>query len=334
MAIEPGIVERAHQEIATLVVTRTHLLHSRRAVFECFERGVLAHDRCAEHRVLVNFHHRLDDRLRRAGITKAETGHGKRLGKSVKQNRALAHPGKRGDREVRLLVVAEFTVDLIGDHHQIVLDGELRNAFEVGPGGAGSSRVGREIEHQHPRTRRDGGGEVFRAQRKTVLSLGLNRHRNPMRHDDARAVGHIARLVIDHFIARVHQRAQGEIDGFGNAHGDQNLTRRIIADVKEILDIPRNRASQCQGAEVRGVGRLAFFQRINRRLANVPRRREIRLAHTQRNHIVAPLHQFKEIANPRTRDGGDVAGDFRLVIHEWAGGITTALRDDVNHGAR
>ncbi len=83
VAIQPDFIEAFHEEIAPLVVAVAHLDHRRLPVFQRLDRGVLTHDRRAEHRVLVDLHHRLDDRLRCARVAKPESGHGEGFGKSV-----------------------------------------------------------------------------------------------------------------------------------------------------------------------------------------------------------------------------------------------------------
>jgi hypothetical protein len=182
----------------------------------------------------VDFHHRLDDRLRRAGITEAEAGHREGLGKPVQQDRPLAHSRQRGDGNVRLIVVAEFAVDLIGEHDQVVLDGEFRDAFEVLARGAGTGRVGREIEHQHPRfgVMAFASASGFSENPSSLVVTTGDRH--AMGHDDARTVGNIARLVVNHLVAGIEQGAQGDVDRLGNADRDEHLARRIVGNTEEI----------------------------------------------------------------------------------------------------
>ena len=69
MAVEADFIEPFDDEIPPLVVAVAHRDHRRGPVFQGFQRGVLAHDWRTKHRVLVDLHHRFDDRLRRASIT-------------------------------------------------------------------------------------------------------------------------------------------------------------------------------------------------------------------------------------------------------------------------
>ena len=212
-------------------------------------------------------------------------------------------------------VVAQLAVDLIGQHDQVVLDAELGDAFEILLRRDRAGRVGREIEHQHAALRRDRGGEFLRFQREAVLLAGLDRHRLAVGHDDARTVGNVAGLVVDHLFARIEQRAQREIDRLGHADGDEHLGRRVVRNVEEPADVARDRLAQRKQAEVRGVGRLAFFQRVDGGLADVPRGDEVRLADAQRDHAFAALHEFEEITDAGARNARDMPGDFGRIVH-------------------
>ena len=147
---------------------------------------------------------------------------------------------------------------------------------------------------------------------------GDHRHRHGVGQHDAGRVGDITRFVIDHLVAGVEQRAQRDVDGFGNADGDEHLACGIIGHAEESIDVAGDGFAQREQAEIGGVGRLAFFQRVNGGLADVPWRDEVRFADAERDHVVAALHEFEEVADARARDRGDVAGDFRGIVHGWA----------------
>ena len=85
--------------------------------------------------------------------------------------------------------------------------------------------------------------------------------------------------MINDFITGIQQRAQGEVDGLTNAHGDQHFFFRNVVNMEKLAHILGDRFAQGEQAEVRGVAGLTFFQRINRRLTDVPWGSEIRLAH-------------------------------------------------------
>ena len=70
-----------------------------------------------------------------------------------------------------------------------------------------------------------------------------------------------------------------------------------------------DRAAQSREPKIRGVASASALQGENRRLANVPRRREIRLPDAQRDDIVHRLDDFEKVANARARDVANVVGD-------------------------
>ena len=85
--------------------------------------------------------------------------------------------------------------------------------------------------------------------------------------------------------------------------------------MEKIPDVAGDRLAQREQAEVGGVGGLAFFERIDRRLPDVPWSDEVGLAHAERDDVIAALDEFEKVADPRAWDGGDIGGDFRGVIH-------------------
>ena len=68
-------------------------------------------------------------------------------------------------------------------------------------------------------------------------------------------------------------------------------------------------AAQFDQAEVRGVMRLALFQRVDGGFADVPGRVEIRLADAERDDVLHRLDDVEEIADARARDPAHVIGD-------------------------
>ena len=63
---------------------------------------------------------------------------------------------------------------------------------------------------------------------------------------DARRVTHVARLVINHFVAGIDQRAQSDVHRFTDANGDQDFVLRIVCDAKIAFDALADRLAQFQ----------------------------------------------------------------------------------------
>ena len=62
--------------------------------------------------------------------------------------------------------------------------------------------------------------------------------------------------------------------------------------------------------------RPALFQGVDRRLADVPGRGEVRLADAQRDHVVHLRHDLEEIADARLGQVDDVTRDKTVGVHD------------------
>ena len=111
------------------------------------EGGLLAEGGGAEHGVLVDLHHGLDEFGGAAGIAEPEAGHGPGLGEAVQEDRALAQARQAHNAGVGR-VVSQFAVNLVGDDDEVALAGEGGDVLEVGPAHNGAGGVVGEIEHQ------------------------------------------------------------------------------------------------------------------------------------------------------------------------------------------
>src|SRR5689334_6586692 len=98
-----------------------------------------------------------------------------------------------------------------------MLDGKFRDTFKVLTRGTSTSRVRWEIDENDPSLWRDGCGNLVGFERKLIFLGRHHRHRDAVRHDDARAIGNVARLVINHLVAGIEQRAESNVDGLRNA---------------------------------------------------------------------------------------------------------------------
>jgi hypothetical protein len=102
---------------------------------------------------------------------------------------------------------------------------------------------------------------------------------------------------------------QARSSAFADADGDDDLVFRRVADVEILLDVFADGAAQFDQAEVRGVMRLALFERVNAGLADVPGRVEIRFADAERDGVLHLGHDVKKVADARLGQVDDVLGD-------------------------
>ena len=130
MAREAGGVEAAHDEVAAAVVLLAHAADVVPAVLQGFERAFLRDDGGAHHRILVDFHHRVDERRGAAGVADAPAGHRKGLREAVQEDRAFGHARQAGDAGVRALE-GELGVDFVAEDEEVFLAGEGGDGFEL-----------------------------------------------------------------------------------------------------------------------------------------------------------------------------------------------------------
>jgi hypothetical protein len=115
--------------------------------------------------------------------------------------------------------------------------------------------------------------------------------------------------VIDDFVTGVEQGAESEVDGLGDAHGDEDLGEGFVGDAEVFADIIGDGAAEAGEAEIRGVAGAAALEGEDGGFADVPGRGEVRLADAERDDIVHGLDDFEEVADARAGDVADVVGD-------------------------
>ncbi len=298
-------VEAADDEIAALLVALTHVLVGTGAHLERLQPGHLAHDRSAEHAVLMNLHHRLAQRCRSAGVAKTPAGHGEGLAEAVQQDGALAHPGILDDALVLTSVVKQLAVDLVGEDDQVVLHGQRGDFFQLRFRHDAAGGIRGEVHRQDLGLRRDGLFHILGHEGEFVFLTCLHDDGDAVGHLDAGRVADVAGLVIDHLVPRIQYRTEGDVERLGDADGDEDLRLGIVGHAELLLNVLADRHAQRFEAEVGGVARLALFERANHRLADRPRRRFVRLADAKGNDIAATDDEFEKVANAGARQIAD-----------------------------
>jgi len=197
-------------------------------------------------------------------------GEGERLACRADRYGPLAHAGELGDRHV-LAVEDQVLVDLVGDHEQVALDGQVRDRGDLAGGEDRTGRVVRGVEQDEPGAHRHRlgqlvqvGAEVRRAQR--------DRDADAARHGDVRGVGVVVGLERDHLVARLDQGEHGGGDRLGGAGGDQHLVVRVVAQAPESLVVRGDGPAQFRYPRPGRVLVAATFEDgIGRRLGNLDR---------------------------------------------------------------
>ena len=107
--------------------------------------------------------------------------------------------------------------------------------------------------------------------------------------------------MIDHFVPRIQHRTEGDVERLRHSHRHQNLRLRIIRGAEVLRHVLADADAQRFETEVRGVARLAFFQRADHRLTDRPRGWLVGFTDAERNDIGATDDEFEEIANAGAR---------------------------------
>ena len=225
MALEANFVETPYDEIAAAMILLAHRFHAVFTPLQGLDSAFLADDGSAHHRILVHIHHGFDQSRRAARITNAPAGHRKRLRKAVEKDRALFHARKGGDADV-LAVERQFGINLIAQDQQIFFDGELRDGFKLRAIARAASRIARQVQHEQFAARVATRRQRLGGEREIVLRVCRNRDGHAMRERDARMITDVTRLVEHHLVARIHERAESDIQRLAHADGHNEFRPR------------------------------------------------------------------------------------------------------------
>ena len=144
--------------------------------------------------------------------------------------------------------VDQPVVDLIRDDDQVVLLGDAQHLQQRLARGHRAGRVVGIADQDGLGARRDGGFQRFRVDLEIVLHAAGDLHRHAARQDHLRLVGDEARGGDDHFVARVQDGGQRQVQRFRDAHGDDDLVDRVVAHAVQPLQVRGQRLAQLQHA--------------------------------------------------------------------------------------
>ncbi len=308
MALQAHVVECFDNKIAAQTVLFAHEQSVGFTILYRFNGRLLADDAGAEHRILVDAHHRVDDLLGAAGIADAEARHGIGLGKSVQKDRALLHFGQRSDADVFALE-CQLGIDFVGDNDEVMALNDVRNILQFRPAHRAAGGIGRKIQNHRLGFGRDRFFNRLSRDGKPVFRSARYRHSHSMRHRDAGRIAHVTWLMINDFVARIDNGAEGDIHRLADTDGDQNFAFVIVRDVEVFFEADADRLAQLGQSEVGGVARSSALQGVNGGFTNMPRGDEIRLADPQGDDVLHSLDDVKKIANARARYRAHVVGN-------------------------
>ena len=308
VAGEAHLVEGVDDEIAADAILVAHVGGVGFAVLDGFEGGLLADDAGAEHRVLVDAHHGLDEFGRTAGVADAEAGHGVSLGKAVQEDGAFGHAGQRGDADM-LALEGEFRIDLVGEDDEVVAADDVGDIQEFVAGHGAAGGIGGEVEHERLAARGDGAFEGRGGDGELVFGGAGNGDGDAVGQGDAGAVADVAGFVVDDFVAGIDDSAEGEVEGLGDADGDEDLGLGIVLDTEVPGDAGADGFAEGEEAEIGGVAGVAVFESVDGGFADVPRGDEVGFADAEGNDAFLALDDVEEFANAGAGNARDMGGD-------------------------
>ena len=202
-----------------------------------------------------------------------------------------------------LLLVGKLRVDLIGHDIDVMFQDDLRDGLQILPLHDGPGGVVGEGQHQDLGPVGDVLLQLRGGEPELVLLLQVDDHGLCSGHHGAGLVGHEAGLRDQHLVPGIDHGPEADVDGFGSAHGDQDLLHgMLIADSLLSVQIFRNLLPQLLQACVGGIEGLPLLQGVDALVPDVPGSVEVGLAYPQGNGILHLLGDVEEFPDARRLD--------------------------------
>ena len=220
-------------------------------------------------------------------IADMPAGHCIALGYAVDQNGAVFRVlTQRSKGNELVVVVYEVAVDLVRDNVNVAAAADLCDRLQLRAGVDHAGRVGGRIEHEYLGVVRDGGVKLLCGDLEVRLLGRRDNDRDRARLLDHLGIADPVRRRDNDLIARVAQRHQRDIDRVLCTRGNDDL-RRLIVQTAVLLQTVARRLAQIHQACGRGVLGLVVLNSLDTGLLDVLRGREIRLAGTKADNILA-----------------------------------------------
>ena len=243
-------------------------------------RRVLAGRICAGIEVLLALGHTVDDLRRGRDKADAPAGHGIGLREAVDNDRALLHAWERGNAGCLFSGVEQGVVDVIGDDHQVVLDGQLRDLRHRLARHNGAGGVVRGVDHQRLGVRRDELFDGLRLHFKIMLQIRGNSDSRAVAVRDLRHVVQPLWVLDQDLVALVQQDKEQQAQCAHAAVGDDDLRVRVVVQILQI-GLFGDGLTERERTGVRRIMRDALVERFLAGLTDQLRRRHIRLTNAE-----------------------------------------------------
>lgn len=127
--------------------------------------------------------------------------------------------------------------------------------------------------------------------------------------DDGGAVGDEAGLVVDDFVAGVEDGTEGDIDGFGDADGDEDFVEGVVVAAEMLCDVGGDGLAEAEFAAVGGIVGGAAFDGEEGGLTDIPWGIEIGLTDAEGDDIFLGSDDIEEASDTGEGEGTDAFCD-------------------------
>ena len=261
--------------------------------------------------------HGLGHRRRGQRIADAPAGHGIGLGDAVDEDRVrLDLVTERGDAGKLHAVIDELIIDLIRDDIQVMLHADICDGFERLFRIDSAGRVGGVIEDDGLGLIRDGLLELLRRELEALLLADIDNNGHAAEQANHLIITDPVRGRNDHFITRIDQRGQRNVDRVLGTTGDDRL-RGIVFQTVVRLGAVADRLAQLDHTGGRGIACLSVADCTHAGITDAVGRGKIGLTGAEADNIFAfCFHLLGQGADGQRCGRAHAGSDFGKCLHK------------------
>ena len=192
--------------------------------------------------------------------------------------------------------VGEFGIDLVRNDQKVVFFEDGYDFFELFARHDAARRVVGIGEHERLGFGGDRRLERFGREYESVFLHAAHGNGRSARKKHAGQVGHISGVGNQNFVARLADGAQDEVDALARADRHDDVLGGIFGG-KALRHISGDKLAQGGQPAVARVLGVSALDALDRRVADVPRRYKIRLAHAEGDGVLHLRHDVEKLAD-------------------------------------
>ena len=162
--------------------------------------------------------------------------------------------------------VDDAGVDLVGEHPEVVLDGEFRQTSLNRIGINRARWIAGRVGDEHARAARDLRGDLGEVRLEMVAGRELERYRNRAETERDRRIAGKAGIGIQDFVARLEQRHHGEKQGESCSRARARHSPAETVEIARAVQVGGDLLAQCGNAGDGAVAVFALGERFGGRL--------------------------------------------------------------------